>query len=81
MLNCPLCQSPNIVSNKPLTQAQIARATDAARFLQTFGDRRWSILAGLGALGMQGINALYKDWRCQKCSTTFDAEGDAAPAV
>jgi hypothetical protein len=81
MLNCPLCRSTNIVSNKPLTPAHIARATEAARFLQAFGDRRWGVLAGLGALGMQGVNALYKDWRCEKCTTTFDADGDPAPVV
>ncbi|MES1985892.1 MAG: hypothetical protein V4461_13155 [Pseudomonadota bacterium] len=78
MLNCPLCQSPNIISNKPLTQEHIARAADAARFLQTFGDRRWSALAGLGALGMQGINALFKSYKCEKCLTTFDVDGDPA---
>jgi len=81
MLNCPRCQSPNIVSNRPLTQEHVARATDAARFLQTFGDRRWSVLAGLGALGMQGINALYKECRCQDCGHTFDPGGDHAPVV
>lgn len=81
MLNCPRCQSPNIVSNRPLTQEHIARATDAARFLQTFGDRRWSVLAGLGALAMQGVNALYKECRCQNCGHSFDAEGGQAPSV
>lgn len=80
-LSCPKCHSPAILPNKPLTQEHIARASDAARFLQTFGDRRWSVLAGLGALGMQGINALYKDCRCGACGHTFDLEGDQAASV
>ncbi|MGK0492048.1 MAG: hypothetical protein ACJASD_002279 [Sphingomonas echinoides] len=30
---------------------------------------------------MQGINALYKECRCQNCGATFDSDGDHAPAV
>jgi DNA-directed RNA polymerase subunit RPC12/RpoP len=81
MLNCPSCGSSKIVSNRPLTQAHIARAADAARFLQSFGDRRWSVLAGLGALGMQGVNALYKECRCGACGHTFDHLGDPNSAL
>lgn len=76
MLNCPRCQSPNIVSNKPFEQAHIVRATDAARFIQTLGNHRWSGLAGLGALAMQGINTIFKDCQCRTCGTTFDLDGD-----
>lgn len=81
MLNCPRCQSPNILSNKPLTQTHLARAADFAQFLQKFGDKRMSVLAGIGALGMQGINALYRDARCRDCGYTFDLGGDGATAA
>jgi len=81
MIYCPRCQSPNINSNKPLTQDHLERAADFAQFLQKFADRRLSVLAGLGALGMQGINALFRDCRCHDCGYVFDIGGDNARTV
>lgn len=81
MVNCPRCQSPNIVSNQPLTQAHFNIAANVARFVQTFGDRRLSALAGLGALGMKGYNSLYRECRCTDCGYVFDIGGDDAAAV
>ena len=76
MLTCPRCQSPNIASNKPLTDAHLEHATGFAQYLQRFSNRRLSVVAGLGALALQGVNALFKDCWCQDCHYLFDLEGE-----
>ena len=81
MSRCPRCQSFNIVSNKLLSQSQIAHVAEGAQFLQRIGGRRFGIFAGLGALAMQGINALYRDCWCRDCHHLFDLEGDQSSMV
>lgn len=76
MDRCPRCQSPNIASNKPLSHTHVAHAAGFAEYLQRFGNRRLSVLAGLGALGMQGVNALFRDCWCRDCHHIFDLEQD-----
>lgn len=71
MLNCPRCQSPNIVSNK-FDPAHVERAMQIAQATQSIGIRRVSVLAGFVAVGVRAVNELRKDHRCLDCQTRFD---------
>jgi rubredoxin len=69
---CPRCQSPNAVSNK-FEEEQLERAGQIAQATQAFGIKRLTVLAGLGALALRGVNAWRKDWRCLDCGYLYDA--------
>lgn len=71
MLNCPRCQSPNIVSNK-FDPAHVERVIQVAQATQSIGIKHVSILAGVGAVLVRAANELRKDHRCLDCQTRFD---------
>lgn len=71
MFRCPRCQSPNILSNK-LDATQIERAMQVAQATQAIGIRRVSVLAGLAAVALRGVNELRSDCRCNDCDYRFD---------
>lgn len=81
MLICPKCTSSNVVPGKLIKDEHMAKAMNFAQAAQQFGGKRVSILAGLGALAMKGVNALCRDYRCENCGHTFDVEGGHGEAV
>lgn len=69
-MNCPMCHSADIQSNKidEATMEKVAHATQAARSLKHPG----FTFLGIGVWGgMQAINAFRKDWRCNVCGHRF----------
>jgi len=73
MINCPRCASPNLGSNR-LAEQHLDRAAQFAQATQALGIRRLSVLAGLGALALKGLNALRKEFRCRDCEYVFDVD-------
>lgn len=80
-MNCPKCQSPNIVSAKLISDLHMNHAETAARMAQQLGNKRLSILASLGAIGAKGVNALCNDYRCTDCGYKFDDGASGAEIV
>lgn len=69
-MNCPICNSPNVQSNK-IGEGALEHIANIGRMARTAQYPVVSFASMTLWSGLQAINSMRKEWRCPDCGYRF----------